>query len=209
MQVQTIGQEIIALAKQITENEMVRHAATIAGIILAALLAQRFAHRTIERMVRRAITSERFGSQDAERRREDTLIRILDGTVRFFAWFIALFFVLLELGVSTTPIVTAAGTIGVAFGIGGQHFMRDLIAGICITFEDQYRVGDIVCINEVTGVVQDITLRITILRDVDQKVHYFSHGTITTVINLREWAAHAKASPSGHAPEVSAPPQAS
>ncbi|MBI4450002.1 mechanosensitive ion channel [Candidatus Uhrbacteria bacterium] len=178
--------KLTALATSVAGNAVVRHGVSIALIIGAAILTQRFAHRAIERMVRRAITAKEYASSEAERKREDTLIRILDGVARVVAWSIAAFFVLTTLGVSTTPFVTAAGVLGLALSIGGQHVTRDLIAGMCLIFEDQYRVGDIVRINGVAGAVKDVTLRVTVLRDDDGTTHYFPNGLITTVANLRE-----------------------
>ena len=175
-----------AFVTTIAANSIVRHGFRIAVIVIAVIVIERFAHRAIERIVRRAVTPDRFDSPEAERTREDTLIRIFDGTAHVIAWFIAIFFILTELGVSVTPFITAAGTLGLAMSIGGQHFTRDLIAGMCITYEDQYRVGDVVCINGITGVVKDLTLRITVLRDADNVEHYLQHGLITTVANFRE-----------------------
>src|SRR3989338_9459747 len=104
--------KLTALVTSVAGNAVVRHGVSIALIIGAAILTQRFAHRAIERMVRRAITAKDFASSDAERKREDTLIRIFDGAVRVIAWFVAVFFVCTTLGVSTTPFVTAAGVLG-------------------------------------------------------------------------------------------------
>lgn len=155
-------------------------------IVAAAFAVLWFLHHAIERTVRRALRPEHFASLEAERKREDTLIRILDGTTRVIVWFIAAFLVLVELGVSTTPFLTAAGTLGLAMSIGGQHFTRDVIAGACLIFEDQYRVGDQVTINTVTGTVVDITLRITVLADERGVRHTFPHGLITATANLSQ-----------------------
>ncbi len=167
-------------------NSIIRHGFTIAIIVIAVILTSRFAHRAIERMVRHAITPAHFDSADAERKREDTLIRIIDGVFRVVAWFIAVFFLLKELGMNTTPFVTAAGVLGLAVSIGGQHFTRDVIAGVCLTVEDQYRVGDTIRINGIMGIVQRITLRITVIRDTEGVDHYFPNGLISTVANLRD-----------------------
>ncbi|MDO8599078.1 MAG: mechanosensitive ion channel [bacterium] len=182
------GAFVYSLVAAAAANDIIRHGFTIAIIVIAVILTSRFAHRAIERMVRHAITPTHFDSADAERKREDTLIRIIDGVFRVVAWFIAIFFLLKELGMNTTPFVTAAGVLGLAVSIGGQHFTRDVIAGICLTVEDQYRVGDTIRINGITGVVQSITLRITIIRDVEGVDHYFPNGTIVTVANLRDTA---------------------
>ncbi|MBI4433598.1 mechanosensitive ion channel [Candidatus Uhrbacteria bacterium] len=195
-----------ALIAQIAVHDLVRHGFHVVLIVGAVLLAQRFAHRAIDRMVRRAITSVGFPTPEAERKREDTLIRIIDDTIRVVVWFIGAFFLLAELGVSTAPFIAAAGTLGLALSIGGQHCTRDLIAGVCITFEDQFRVGDRVCMNGITGVVHDFSLRITVIRDDTGAVHYVPNGTIATMANHRDAEpALTEQSPQSHAaPTVSA-----
>ena len=125
----------------VAANAVVRHGLSIVLIVGAAILTQQFAHRAIERMVRRAITAKAFASSDAERKREDTLIRIFDGAVRVIAWFIAAFFVCTTLGVSTTPFVTSAGVLGLALSIGGQHVTRDFIAGLETSPRPQHGPG--------------------------------------------------------------------
>lgn len=181
--------DIRTFATAAAANGMAQGGLKVVGIILAAILTQRFAHRAVERMVRRAITTQAFASTEAERKREDTLIHVLDGAIRFLAWFVAAFFLLTTLGVTTTPFVTAAGVVGLALSIGGQHVTRDFIVGVWMTIEDQYRVGDAVRINGISGVVKDMTLRVTVLRDDDGALHYVQHGLITSVMNLREKTA--------------------
>lgn len=186
MRLSTIMADLTAFVTAAASNDIVRHGFRISLIVAAVVLTERFAHRAIERIVRRAITSEHFNSPEAERKREDTLIGIFDGTMRVIAWSIATFFFLTELGVSVAPFITVAGTLGLAISIGGQHVTRDVLAGICITFEDQYHVDDRVCINTITGVVTDMTLRVTVIRDEHGATHYVQHGLITAVANFRD-----------------------
>ena len=92
--------------------------------------------------------------------------------------------VLAELGLNTTPILTGLGVVGVALGLGAQQLVGDLIAGFFHIFENQIRVGDVAVINGVSGLVQELRLRTTVLRGADGTVHVFRNGTIQTLANM-------------------------
>jgi small conductance mechanosensitive channel len=82
------------------------------------------------------------------------------------------------------PMLAGAGIVGLAFGFGGQYLIRDVIAGLFIILENQYRIGDVVELGTVSGTVEDVSLRRTVLRDLDGTVHYVPNGEIKTVSNL-------------------------
>ena len=86
-------------------------------------------------------------------------------------------------GVSLAPLFASAGIIGVAFGFGAQSLVKDLLSGVFIISENQYRVGDIIDIQGFGGTVEKVSARSTVLRDADGNVHYFPNGTIQHVIN--------------------------
>lgn len=96
----------------------------------------------------------------------------------------AVLMVLEEFGVMIGPILAAAGIVGLAFGFGGQYLIRDIISGFFIILENQYRIGDVVSFDTVKGLVEDISLRKTTLRDMDGVVHHVPHGEIKIVSNL-------------------------
>lgn len=160
------------------------HGFRIAGIIVVAYVVRRFGGVMIDKVVRRAIVSDRFLSKESEKKREDTLIRIFVGIIGVAVWVLAGLMVLSEAGFEIGPLLAAAGIAGLAFGFGGQYLIRDLIAGLFIIMENQYRVGDVVCFDKTCGLVEDISLRMTTLRDLDGTVHHIPHGEIKTVSNL-------------------------
>jgi small conductance mechanosensitive channel len=92
--------------------------------------------------------------------------------------------VLAELSINIGPLIAAAGVAGLAFGFGGQYLIKDLISGFFIILENQYRIGDVVCFDTTCGLVEDISLRATILRDLDGVVHHVPHGSIVRVANM-------------------------
>jgi small conductance mechanosensitive channel len=97
--------------------------------------------------------------------------------------------ILQEIGIPIGPLLAGAGIIGIAVGFGGQYLIKDLISGFFIFMENQYRIGDVVSFNDTSGLVEDITLRITTLRDMDGTVHHIPHGEITKVSNMSKYFA--------------------
>ncbi|PIX92257.1 mechanosensitive ion channel family protein, partial [Candidatus Kuenenbacteria bacterium CG_4_10_14_3_um_filter_39_14] len=125
-----------------------------------------------------------FLTKEAERKRENTLIRIFTVSLGILIWLLALLMILQEVGIAVGPLLAAAGIAGLAFGFGGQYLIRDLISGLFIIMENQYRIGDVVCFDGTCGLVEDISMRMTTLRDLDGIVHHVPHGEIKRVSNL-------------------------
>lgn len=102
-------------------------------------------------------------------------------------WLIAFMMIISEFGLNIGPVLAAAGIIGLAFGFGGQYLIRDVISGLFIILENQYRVGDVVCLGEKCGLVEDINLRLTTIRDLDGTVHHIPNGEIKSASNLSKY----------------------
>ena len=96
---------------------------------------------------------------------------------------IASFMILGEVGVDVTPLLATAGVAGIAIGLGAQSLIRDVIAGLFILMEDQYNKGDVVKVAGIAGLVEDVTLKRTVLRDLDGIVHSIPNGEIKTASN--------------------------
>ncbi|MFH1866903.1 MAG: mechanosensitive ion channel family protein [Patescibacteria group bacterium] len=162
----------------------VLHGFKILGIIIVVYLVNKFGEIIIERTVRRLIVADHFLTKSAEKQREDTLIKVFDGALRISVWAIGVMMILSELGVNIGPMLAAAGVAGLAFGFGGQYLIRDVISGLFIILENQYRVGDVVCLGSTCGLVENISLRLTVLRDLDGTVHHIPNGEVTKASNL-------------------------
>lgn len=164
---------------------LVVHGLAIIFILAGAMIINKFGGVVVERFIRRVVppsTSEQ--STGAEKKREDTLIRILLSTLKIAVWIISSLMILSELGINIGPIIAAAGVVGLALGFGGQYLIKDLIAGFFIILENQYRIGDVVCCDDTCGSVEDISLRATIMRDLDGVVHHVPHGSVARVSNM-------------------------
>jgi small conductance mechanosensitive channel len=173
----------IATIGQLALNWIWVHGLVLVGIVVGAWVAQRVAGHLIEKFIRRAIRQGSF-SKEAEEKRENTLIQVLDGAAYILIWITALLMALSEVGVAIGPLLAAAGIVGIAVGFGGQYLIRDLISGIFFIIENQYRTGDVVCFDSTCGLVEKITLRMTTLRDLDGTVHHVPHGEVKIVSNL-------------------------
>jgi small conductance mechanosensitive channel len=96
-----------------------------------------------------------------------------------------------QLGLDITPILAGAGIAGLAVGFGAQNLVRDVISGFFMVLENQVRVGDVAVVNGTGGLVEAITFRTIVLRDLAGVVHVFPHGTVNTLANMtKEWSAY-------------------
>lgn len=176
-------QEIINKATTFLNESFIEHGIKIILIIGGTFLAQIILKYFIGRVIRSLIRPGNM-TKEAEEKRENTLIQVLGGTMGIVIWIISGMTILSELGVAIGPILAAAGIAGVAIGFGGQYLIRDVITGLFILLENQYRVGDVVCFDTTCGSVEQISLRLTVLRDLDGTVHHVPHGEVKKVANL-------------------------
>ncbi len=116
--------------------------------------------------------------------RAKTLAGVISATGNTVIYTVAFFMVLNALHVDTTPILTGAGIIGLAIGFGSQALVKDLVSGLFVLLEDQYRIGEWVKISGVEGSVRKVTMRLTILEGDGGAIHYIPNGTVTGVTNI-------------------------
>lgn len=176
-------QEYILLTKELLTPyaSELRIGVTIVGVIVLAgalrVAVGKVLRRVFATLSARAATAE-------ERRRIDTVAKVLRSTISLLIMLVAATVVLSQLGISIAPILGAAGVVGIAVGFGAQSLVKDFFAGVVLLIENQIRVGDVVEIAGLAGVVEEISLRRVRLRSYDGRVHHISNGLITTVTNL-------------------------
>ena len=101
---------------------------------------------------------------------------------------LALLLALPVFGFNVTPLAATAGLASLALGFGAQHMVRDVINGFFAVFEDHYAVGDVVRVGDITGRVEHLTLRRTVVRDAQGALVSIPNGEIGRVANLsRDW----------------------
>ena len=115
--------------------------------------------------------------------RVNTFSRLFKGVVTFLWIGIGIFVALSILGLNIAPFLAGAGVLGLAFSFASQNLIKDTINGLLIVLEDQYAVGDVVTIGEVGGMVENLSLRITQLRDGEGRLITIPNSSITLVAN--------------------------
>jgi len=150
-------------------------------ILLVAFVLGRIVAFFVKRM-RRLADQHVANPQRASQLR--TLAAIIRATAYGIIGFIVLLHILSVVGINLTPLLGSAAVVGVGIGLGLQTLFKDIVNGVFILIENQYNVGDTVKIASLTGNVEDLTLRLTTLRDGDGTVYYIPNSQIATVSNL-------------------------
>ena len=148
--------------------------------VVVALVLLRLSGPIIDRTIARATKPEKGYLDD---RRVKTLALLLKSAIRYAIYFFAGMAVISRLGVDTASLLAGAGLAGLAIGFGAQSLVKDVINGFFILFEDQFGVGDYVGINDVSGIVEDIGLRVTRIRDFGGQLHIVPNSQISRVTN--------------------------
>jgi small-conductance mechanosensitive channel len=179
------------------------HPLRIVLIVVLALLLRALIHRAIKRLTRSTAEndlplmlrplSERSAVQGflanagliSERRRQraETIGSVLRSLTSVSIFAIAGMLVLSELELNLAPVIASAGVLGLAIGFGAQNLVKDFAAGIFMILEDQYGVGDVIDIDDVSGTVEAVGLRTTQIRDDYGTVWYVRNGEVARVGN--------------------------
>jgi len=168
----------------------------IAIIVVTALVARWLINRAISHFVDRMSAStlrapQAFDVIPTERRRQrsEAVGALLRSIVTATVFTIATAMVLGQLGINLGPLIAGAGIIGVALGFGAQSFVKDFISGVFMILEDQYGVGDVIDTGFVIGTVEDVSLRVTRVRDLNGIVWYVRNGEVIRIGNRSQgWA---------------------
>jgi small-conductance mechanosensitive channel len=134
-------------------------------------------------LVGRTIVKTKGESKEGIKKRTDTLVAVLMGTGKILIVIVIIFMLLSEFDIPVGPALAGFGVAGIAVGFGAQYLIRDLIAGIFVLMENQYRVGDVVKVADTIGIVEQVNLRRTVLRDLDGIVHHVPNGEIKVASN--------------------------
>ncbi len=159
---------------------------TVSIIVIVAFLGIRFVSRVTSPIIEQYLAHRVHEDKESEevQRRTRTLQRVVSNTLSTIIFAMAFFMVLSELGVNITPILAGAGVAGIAIGFGAQNIIKDIFAGVFIMLEDQFRVGDVAELAGVVGIVEDINLRRTTLRDFHMNQHIIPNGEIGIASNF-------------------------
>ena len=155
---------------------------------IVILWAMRLVGKAVERSLGTAL---RDGHPDAVRRAK-TLGSVLENFARVLVVSFFILETLQEFNVSVGPLIAGVGIMGAALGFGSQSIVKDVIGGFFLLVENQFGVGDIISIGDKhMGTVERMTLRVTMLRDLEGQAHYIPNGTISEVVVMSKEFAKA------------------
>lgn len=180
----SIVQDITGPAKLMFYKTIVEDTIEILLLYIGARLLVRVCLRTTHRVLQ-------LNAVKMNDRRKNTFESLLDNAIRYTVYLIFILTSLPIVGVHITTLLAGAGIAGLAIGFGAQSLIKDLLTGFFILFEDQYGVGDMVKINNFTGTVYSIGLRLTRLQAWTGELEIIPNGQINTVTNYSKTNAQA------------------
>lgn len=160
------------------------HAMNILVIIIVAWFAHRFGASIVGRLLSHTVRTDLYPSKSDRDKRIRTLNSLASATIKAAVIAVSFIMILGEINTNyATALFASAGLLTVAIGFGAKDLINDFIRGIFIIYENQYRVGDTVEISGVSGTVEAVTIRTTVLRDIDGNVHHVPNGSIVVTTN--------------------------
>ena len=164
------------------------HGLTVLLIIVCSVLAFVLLEYLIRLVVKRihALDDEVGSDRD---KRTTTISNVLHSAGAALILGVATLMILTEFGVPVGPVLASVGVASIALGLGAQTLVKDILNGFFFLFENQFAVGDVIEVNGVAGSVEDLTLRITAVRDLGGTLHIIPNGEIRQVANkTRDWS---------------------
>lgn len=163
---------------------IIDHGPRVAVMLVVLFVVYRIVHLFSRRIIQLvAQRGPRTSSADGEHRVE-TLVSVFRGTAKAIVIIAGLLMIMQELEVPFMPLLSGAAIAGLAIAFGSQNLIKDYFSGFMILLEDQYVVNDVVKIGDHQGVVERITLRVTVLRDLEGNAHFIPNGSIAAVTNM-------------------------
>jgi moderate conductance mechanosensitive channel len=155
--------------------------------VISMFLAASVLVEVVRVLIARLLLAAPSAADDTQRRRA-TFVSLIQTIIKYIVYFCVGLMVLTDLGIDATPILAGAGILGLTVGLGAQKIVQDLLNGLLLLFEDQILQGDYIKIGDTEGVVEQLSLRITRVRDRLGRLHILRNGEIQNVINYsRGW----------------------
>ncbi len=156
-------------------------------ILVGGVIARAILLASVKRIVKRVVDGVSSESSPLAKARvvarTNTIGSVLGNLITWSITVAVISAILSELGIAVGAIIAGAGILGAAVGFGAQSLVRDLISGLFILFEDQFGVGDSVDLGEANGIIEEVGLRVTQVRDVEGTLWYVRNGEIVRVGN--------------------------
>jgi len=158
-------------------------------VVLLIAVAAMWILGIITRRVAASVGEAGPSADSSHEQRVRTLVGLLQGVGVVFIALVTIFMILQVMGVNVAPLLAAAGVFGLAVSFGAQSLVKDVISGLFMLWENQFGVGDVIRVGETAGLVEKVTLRVVVLRDIHGTVHIIPNGEIKQISNLtRSWS---------------------
>ena len=165
-------------------DDAIEAAIRVGLIVLVAFVGLWLLQRLINPLIRVGVREQMKGEPPDEiEQRIETLSHVLYRTAVLVIVALTGIILMTEAGINVAPLIAGLGLIGLAVGFGAQSLVKDMINGIFILMDNEYGRGDVVTIAGITGIVEDLNLRRTVLRDLDGTVHFIPHSSIEVSSN--------------------------
>ena len=163
-------------------------AAKIIFILIVAFIADTAGKKFILRAIQDYIRKTAKIGVEISQQRVKTLAKVFSALFGLVVWIICVLTILPELGINIVPLLTGLGVVGLALGMGAKTLIQDYLNGVFILLEDQYRVGEEVIVGDKQGMVEDLSMRRTVLKDLSkQQIYYIPNSQIKQVVNLSRY----------------------
>lgn len=179
----SLWQQVLNTYYLITETEVVGQLLGFLIRLVMILLLARIAIKVLEAVVGQIFSSRQHLKLKVDEARVNTLEGLLASVIKYTIYFIAGTSILNMAGVQVGALIATAGVGGLALGFGAQNLVRDVITGFFILFENQFSVGDYVEVDGSGGIVEEMALRVTKVRDFNGDLHIVPNGAISHVVN--------------------------
>ncbi len=163
---------------------LIDHGPKMLAVLLAIILSQWAARHFCDRVILLIAQKGARGTAPEREDRARTLVGVFYNATSVAILLGGGLMLLQEAGIPVAPLLGGAAVFGLAVAFGAQNLIRDYFYGFVILLENQYKLNDVVQIGALSGQVEKITLRMTVLRDLEGRVHFIPNGQITAVTNM-------------------------
>ncbi|MHC6181530.1 mechanosensitive ion channel family protein [Clostridium sp. JNZ X4-2] len=191
-----LGSSIFSFLKIVVENDVIKigrisiykesifNLVEVIFKIIFILIIMYLVIKLGSRIITKYVSRQKDFRISLNDKKAKTVGAVLKSILRYSVYFLGIFTIITVISPKAGATgLTFAGIGGVAIGFGAQSFIKDVINGFFILFEDQFSVGDYINIDDKSGVVESIELRITKIRDFNGDLHIIPNGLITKVTN--------------------------
>lgn len=163
---------------------LITHGLRVLGIAMLMIMVLWVSRAAGRRLIQFMMVRGLAGTEQEKANRANTLAAVLHNALHVATILLGVVTILNEIGVPVGPVMGGAAVLGLAVAFGAQSLIKDYFTGFMLLLEQQYFINDVVKIGDVSGQVEQISLRMTVLRDQEGQAHFIPHGTIGSVTNM-------------------------